>query len=68
MNTFLWSQGHIGWPSLAIVVFSVLCLLVTDAVWRTVKTSARSVLLSAGFIWAMGVIAILTISLHWPPT
>jgi hypothetical protein len=59
MKLFLWSQGHFAWPLVEIVGFSVLCLLVTDAVWRIVKTSERRVLLSVGFIWAAGVIAIL---------
>lgn len=56
MTPFLWSAGHIGWPIFGIVVFSAVCILVSDVVWRIVQVSSRKLLLSSCAIWVAGVV------------
>lgn len=55
MTPFVWSAGHIGWPLFGILVFSGLCLLLTDIVWRTVRMSFRNLFLCAAGVWAVGI-------------
>lgn len=55
MTSFFWSAGHIDWFFLGIVVFSVLCLLTTDVIWRVMPTSRHKLLSIAAIIWASGV-------------
>ena len=61
MTSFFWSSGHIGWPFFSIVVFSVLCLLATDVVWRVISTSSRKLLATGAMIWALGVTALIVL-------
>ncbi len=62
MTSFFWSSGHMGWPFFSIVVFSILCLLATDAAWRVISTSSRKLLSVAGMIWAVGVTVLIVLS------
>lgn len=55
MMSFFWSAGHFGWPFFVTIVFSVLCLLVTDIVWRTVPTSIHKLLTVVAVVWVAGV-------------
>ena len=59
MTSFFWSAGHIGWPFFGILVFSVVCLLVTDLVWRVISTSAPKLLSIAALVWTAGVTALI---------
>lgn len=61
MTSFFWSAGHFGGCFFGIVVFSVLCLLVTDIVWRVMPTSFRKLLLIAAVVWAVGVGALIAL-------
>lgn len=59
MTSFLWSDGHIGWPLFGILVFSGLWLLVTDIAWRVVRAPARTLFTCAGVIWVIGIGALI---------
>ncbi len=59
MTSFFWSSGHLGWPFFGIAVFSSVCLLVTDIVWRVVPTSSRKLLSTAATVWVVGVVALI---------
>jgi len=59
MTSFFWSAGHIGWFFFGVLVFSVLCLLVTDIVWRMRPTSSRKLLSITTMLWAAGVLALI---------
>lgn len=61
MTSFFWSAGHISWPFFGIVVFSVLCLLATDIVWREVPTSSRKLLSTVSIVWVAGVAALVAL-------
>lgn len=61
MTSFFWSSGHLGWFFFGIVVFSALCLLATDIVWRVVPTSFRKLLSIATIIWAAGVAVLIAL-------
>lgn len=52
MTSFFWSAGHLAWPFFGIIIFSVLCLVVTDIVWRTVPTSVHKLLAVVAVVWA----------------
>lgn len=56
MTPFFWSAGHIGWPIFGIIVFSAVCILGSDIVWRLVRVSFRKLLLCTGVIWVAGVV------------
>jgi hypothetical protein len=58
MTTFFWSQGHLGWAFFGIVVYSVLCLLVCDVVWRVTPTPFRKILSAAAAAWLAGVVVL----------
>lgn len=55
MTRFFWSAGHIGWPLFGLIVFSVLCLLTVDVIWRALKVSFRKLLIGAIVVWVIGV-------------
>lgn len=55
---FFWSEGHIGWPLFSIVVFTILCLVVTDVVWRVVRMSFRNLLICAVLVWIVGMVVL----------
>jgi len=55
MTPFVWSAGHIGWPLFGILVFSALCLLATDIVWRTTRTSFRKLGACVALTWMIGI-------------
>lgn len=59
MRSFFWSSGHLGWYFFAALVFSVLCLLLTDVIWRLVRTSSRKLLSAMALVWLAGVAALL---------
>lgn len=61
MTSSIWSSGHIGWPLFGVVVFSVLCLLATDIVWRVVSVSSHKLLLLAAVVWTAGVGALIVL-------
>ena len=62
MMPFFWSAGHFGWPFFGIIVFSVLCLVVTDIVWRVVPTSVHKLLAVVAVVWATGVGLLIALS------
>lgn len=62
MTSFFWSAGHFGWFFFGIVVFSVLCLLATDIVWRVMPTSFRKLLSIAAIVWLVGVATLIACS------
>lgn len=62
MMTFLWSQGHIGWPLFAIVVLSAVYLIVADVIWRTSRIRRHWFALAAGVAWLAGVATITVLS------
>lgn len=59
MTAFFWSSGHIGWPFFNLVVFSILCLLTTDLVWRIASIRWWRLLLVAIVVWMAGVAALI---------
>lgn len=61
MTSFFWSGGQFGWFFFGTLVFSVLCLLATDIVWRVMPTSFRKLLLIAAVVWAAGVGALIAL-------
>ena len=54
MTALLWSGGHIGWATFALVVFSVAWLLATDLAWRLARTRFRNLAFPAGGAWLLG--------------
>ena len=54
MNGFFWSSGHLGWGVFAIVVFTVLCWLVADLVWRLTRIGIRQLAAMTASGWAIG--------------
>ncbi|WP_329743210.1 hypothetical protein [Dyella sp. A6] len=58
MTTFFWSAGHLGWFFFGAIVFSVVCLLVTDIAWRVMRTSSRRLLAIVGVVWVLGIAAL----------
>lgn len=55
---FFWSEGHVGWPLFGIIVFSVLCLLVTDVVWRLVQIAYCKLLVCVVLVWLVGILGL----------
>lgn len=60
MLSFFWSSGHLGWFFFAALVFTVVCLLVTDLVWRIIRTSTRKLLAAMALVWLLGIAALVT--------
>lgn len=55
MTSFFWSHGHLGWSFFGVLVYSVLCLLAGDIVWRLTPAPFRRILAIMALIWALGV-------------
>ncbi|MEO9089790.1 MAG: hypothetical protein ABI247_05605 [Rhodanobacter sp.] len=58
MNDFFWTSGHLGWGIFALVVFTGLCCLLCDLVWRltSVKIGRLAIAMSIGWIIGGGLI------------
>jgi hypothetical protein len=61
MMPFFWSQGHLGWPFFGVLVYSVLCLLAGDIVWRLTPAPFRKILGVMALVWAAGVVALIAL-------
>lgn len=58
MSNFLWAYGHLGWGIFAIAIFTGLCGLLTDLVWRlkNVGIGRLAVVMFSGWIVGIGLI------------
>jgi len=59
MTTFFLSQGHLGWSFFGVLMYSVLCLLAGDIVWRMTTAPFRRLLAVMALIWAEGAVALI---------
>ena len=59
MTTFFLSQGHLGWSFFGVLMYSVLCLLAGDVVWRMTTAPFRRLLAVMALIWAAGAVALI---------
>ena len=55
MNGFFWASGHLGWGIFALVVFTGLCLLLSDLVWRLSSVKIGRLALAMSISWIVGV-------------
>ena len=58
MSGFLWESGRLGWSVFALVVFSGLWLLLSDAVWRLWNTTIVRLAAVMASVWIAGVVLI----------
>lgn len=58
MTSFFWSHGHVGWSFFGLLVYSALCLLAGDIVWRLTPASFRKILAVMTLVWAAGVVVL----------
>ena len=61
MMSFFWSNGHLGWAFFGVLVYSVLCLLTGDIVWRLIPAPFRKILAVMALVWASGVVALVAL-------
>ncbi|HKZ10780.1 MAG TPA: hypothetical protein VJL61_08740 [Rhodanobacteraceae bacterium] len=61
MTSFFWSQGHLGWPFFGVLVYSVLCLLAGDIVWRLTPAPFRKIFAVMAVIWVAGAVALIAL-------
>lgn len=61
MKSFFWLHGHIGWPFFGVLVYSVLCLVASDIVWRVTPVPFRRILSTVAIIWTAGVAALIAL-------
>lgn len=61
MNSFFWLHDHIGWPFFGVLVYSVLCLLAGDIVWRVITAPFRKIFSIMVIAWTAGVIALIAL-------
>lgn len=62
MSTFFWSGTYLGWGVFALAVFSVLCLLAADVVWRLSPISIRRLAPVAAAGWIVGAVIIVALN------
>jgi hypothetical protein len=62
MMDFLFYDGRLAWPAVAVVVYLTGLLLLCDYVWRTSKLGGKGLFLSAGVLASIGTAIILGVS------
>ncbi|MGH9600518.1 MAG: hypothetical protein ACRD27_11690 [Terracidiphilus sp.] len=62
MSTFFWSVAHLGWGVFALAVFSALCLLAVDVVWRLSPVPIRRLAPVAAVGWIVGAVIIVALN------
>ena len=61
MTSVFWSHGHLGWPFFAVLVYSALCLLAGDIIWRLVPAPSRKIHAAMALVWVAGTVAIVAL-------
>ncbi len=61
MTSFFWSNGHLGWAFFGVLVYSVLCLLAGDIVWRLTPAPFRKILGVMALVWAAGIVVLVAL-------
>jgi len=61
MMSFFWSNGQLGSAFFGVLVYSVLCLLAGDIVWRLTPAPFRRILAVMALVWAAGAIALVAL-------
>jgi hypothetical protein len=59
MTSFFWSNGHLDWSFFGLLVYSALCLLAGDVVWRLTPSPFRKILVAMALVWAAGVVILI---------
>lgn len=54
MNGFFWSSSHLGWGIFTLIVFTCLCLLLADLVWRLTRVGVRRLAVTMVSGWLIG--------------
>lgn len=54
MSEFFWTSSHLGWCIFALVVFTCLCLLLADLVWRLTRVGVRRLAVAMVSGWLIG--------------
>jgi hypothetical protein len=55
MSEFFWSSGHLGWGFFSILVYSGMCIIAADLVWRLTAVSIRRLVPIVAACWVTGV-------------
>jgi hypothetical protein len=58
MNVFFWADGRLGWGFFSLLVFTGLCCLVADLLWRARNIRFTRFLGMAIAAWATGSVLI----------
>lgn len=61
MTSLFWSNGHLGWAFFGVLVYSVLCLLAGDIVWRLTPAPFRKILGVMALVWAAGIVVLVAL-------
>lgn len=59
---WLWTQGRLGWPLVALIVFSTVLVLAFDYCWRLIKAPFWEFALAGLSAWIVGVAVIVAVS------
>jgi len=64
MRRWLWRDGRLGWPLMALLVFSTLWVLGFDYAWRMINMSFAMLLAVGLAVWFSGCLILLWFSWH----